>query len=117
MTSRHLTYTKDLLAMVKKQLVSMRKQLMMIFKQTLRKIIVTKKQLLISTIIIPFYKLILIINYFKRHTLEHQNSKDKDNNQQKILPSQKIHYAPPNEKETTNITKKRNNSTADCKRI
>ena len=66
--NRYLTHTKNLLAMLKKQLVSMKKQLMIILKETLTKIIVTKKQLLILAIIIPFYKLMLIINYLKRHT-------------------------------------------------
>ena len=45
----------------KKGLISMGKQLVMILKQTLRKIIVTKTQLLILTIVTRFYKLMLII--------------------------------------------------------
>ena len=60
-TKRHLTHTKNLLAMIKKRLISMRKQLKMIFKQTFTELIVTKKQIPILTIIIPFYKLMLII--------------------------------------------------------
>ena len=70
---RHSTHTKNLLAMTKKRLILMRKQLKMIFKQTLTKLIVTKKQLLILTIIIPFYKLILIIIKLLQKT--HQNTK------------------------------------------
>ena len=42
-TKRHLIQTKNLLAMIKKQLISMRKQLKMIFKQTFTKLIETKK--------------------------------------------------------------------------
>ena len=60
-TKRHLTRTMNLLATIKERLILLRKQLIMIFKQTLTKIIVTKKLLLILTIIIPFYKLMLII--------------------------------------------------------
>ena len=61
MTSkRHLRHGKNLLAVITKRLILMRKQLKMIFKQTLTKIILMKKQLLILTIIIPFYKLMLI---------------------------------------------------------
>ena len=60
-TKRHLMHTNNLLAMIKKRLISMRKQLKMIFKQTFTKLIVMKKQIPILTIIIPFYKLMLII--------------------------------------------------------
>ena len=51
---------KELASMIKKRLILMRKQLKLILEQTLTKIIVTKKQLLILTIIIPFYKILLI---------------------------------------------------------
>ena len=54
-TERYLMRTNNLLAMIKKQLISMRKQLKMIFKQTFTKLIVTKKQIPILTIIIPIY--------------------------------------------------------------
>ena len=60
-TKRHVTHTKNLLSMINKRLISMRKQLEMIFKQTFTKAIVTKKEIPILTITIPFYKLMLII--------------------------------------------------------
>ena len=72
-TKRHLIHRKNLLAMIKKRLISTRKQLKMIFKQTLTKIIVTKKQLLSLAIIIPFYKLMLTIIKLLQKT--HRNTK------------------------------------------
>ena len=54
-TKRYLMRTNNLLAMIKKRLISMRKQLKMIFTQTFTKLIVTKKQIPILTIIIPIY--------------------------------------------------------------
>ena len=58
-----------------KETINIDEKTMMIFKQTLTKIIVTKKQLLILTIIIPFYKLILIITKLNQTT--HRNIKIK----------------------------------------
>ena len=48
---------KELASNDKKRLISMRKQLKIIFEQTFTKLIVTKKQIPILTIITPFYKL------------------------------------------------------------
>ena len=78
---------ENLLAIIKKRLILMGKQLKMTFKQALTKIIVTKNQLLILTIMIPFYKLKLIIIVTSKDTQEHQN---KDNIKKKYRPARKV---------------------------
>ena len=83
-TERYLMRTNNLLAMIKKQLISMRKQLKMIFKQTFTKLIVTKKQIPILTIIIPIYKLMLIIMQVLQKT--HQNTKIRITIKKKYVP-------------------------------
>ena len=83
-TERYLMRTNNLLAMIKKRLISMRKQLKMIFTQTFTKLIVTKKQIPILTIIIPIYKLMLIIMKVLQKT--HQNTKIRITIKKKYVP-------------------------------
>ena len=99
----------------KKGLISMGKQLVMILKQTLRKIIVTKTQLLILTIVTRFYKLMLII--MKLLQKAHWNTKIQITIKENYHWAKKSQNAPPNEKETSKKTKKNKKSSADCKRI
>ena len=83
-TKRYLMRTNNLLAMIKKRLISMRKQLKMIFTQTFTKLIVTKKQIPVLTIIIPIYKLMLIIMEVLQKT--HQNTKIRITIKKKYVP-------------------------------
>ena len=83
-TERYLMRTNNLLAMIKKRLISMRKQLKMIFTQTFTKLILTKKQIPILTIIIPIYKLMLIIMKVLQKT--HQNTKIRITIKKKYVP-------------------------------
>ena len=89
----------------------------MIFKQTLTKILVMRKQLLILTIIKPFYKLMLIIIKLLQKT--HMNTKIRINIKKKYHQAKKkSQNAPPNEKKTSKkINKKNRNSSPECKRI
>ena len=87
-TNRHIMHTKNLLSMIKKRLLSMRKQLKIIFKQTLTKLIVTKKQLPILTIITPFYKLMLII--MKVLQKAHRNTKIRITIKKKYYRAKKV---------------------------
>ena len=83
-TKRYLMRTNNLLAMIKKRLISMRKQLKMIFTQTFTKLIVTKKQIPVLTIITPIYKLMLIIMEVLQKT--HQNTKIRITIKKKYVP-------------------------------
>ena len=83
-TKRYLMRTNNLLAMIKKRLISMRKQLKMIFTPTFTKLIVTKKQIPVLTIIIPIYKLMLIIMEVLQKT--HQNTKIRITIKKKYVP-------------------------------
>ena len=83
-TKRYLMRTNNLLAMIKKRLISMRKQLKMIFTQTFTKLIVTKKQIPVLTIIIPIYELMLIIMEVLQKT--HQNTKIRITIKKKYVP-------------------------------
>ena len=115
-TKRHLTLRKNLLAMIKKQLILMRKQLKMIFEQTFTKIIVTKKHLLILAIIIPFYKLMLTI--MKLLQKIHRNTKIRITIKKKDCRAKKAKMHHRKKKVTSKkITKKNKNSSPERKRI
>ena len=82
-TKRYLMRTNNLLAMIKKRLISMRKQLKMIFKQPFTKLIVTKKQIPTFARIIPIYKLMLIMKELQK---THQNTKIRITIKKKYVP-------------------------------
>ena len=87
-----------------------------IFKQTFTKLIVTKTQIPILTIIIPFYKLMLMIMKVLQKT--HQKTKIRVTFKKKYHRSKKSQNAPPNEKETSKkITKKNKILSPECKGI